>query len=198
MQTPWTSTVTAALPAHLADDARTVAGAMPGPRCTPGAPFAVDVLGETVAIPHRIHTSEPPAVVLPQLTATQRTILHCLYSRHSDGLVRQRHLEEVVASTEPWVVPFVLRLAGEYVLEIVSAIRTGLPDLAAAGSTHHDLYGEFIARNPGFFATTERRVVSYWACYHRWRYPEFAAYPGALLLEALRRTALSRQPRPAV
>jgi hypothetical protein len=123
--------------------------------------------------------------VVATLTATQRTILHCLYSRHHDGWVRQRHLEHIVASTEPWVVPFVVRLAGEYVLEIIEVIERGLP-------ANRAVHGDFIVRNPEFFARTERRIVSYWACYYRRAYPEFAAYPGGGLAAAFRAAAAER------
>ncbi|MGH8877622.1 MAG: hypothetical protein ACRD0P_09810, partial [Stackebrandtia sp.] len=77
----------------------------------------------------------------------------------------------------------------EYVLEIVEAIRQGLGGLAEPGSAERRLYGEFITRNPVFFATTERRVVSYWSCYYRSSYPVFGTYPGCELLEALRAAA---------
>lgn len=166
---------------------QSVLAVMPEARLAPTMPFEVKVQGETVAIPSRIYNEEPSAdSQRPPLTGTQKMILHCLYSRHSDGRVRQRHLERIVASGEPWVVPFVVQLAGEYVLEIVEAIGRGLPGLAVPGSAQRRLYGEFIARNPAFFARTERRVVSYWSCYYRWKYGAFGTYPGYVLLEAFR------------
>ncbi|WP_045695567.1 hypothetical protein [Streptomyces rubellomurinus] len=179
----------AAFPAHLAEDVRAVAARLPSPTYASMEPFSVEVCGERVAIPYRIHLPEPPGAPEQSLTGTQRAILHCLYTRNSDGRVRQRHLEQVLGSTEPWVVPFVLQLVGEYVLEILEAVRAGLPGLTDPASAHRRLYGDFIARNPRFFGRTERRVVSYWACYYRRRYPEFAAYPGSLLVKSLRRAA---------
>lgn len=159
---------------------------MPEARLAPTRPFEVDVQGETVVIPSRIYNAEPGAGLERALAGTQQVILHCLYSRHSDGRVRQRHLEQMVASGEPWVVPFVVQLAGEYVLEIFEAIGRGLRGLAVPGSAQRRFYGEFIARNPAFFARTERRVVSYWSCYYRWKYGAFGTYPGCVLLEAFR------------
>lgn len=159
---------------------------MPEARLAPMMPFEVEVQGETVAIPSRIYNEQPSADSERPLTGTQQLILHCLYSRHSDGRVRQRHLEQIVASGEPWVVPFVVQLAGEYVLEIIEAIGRGLPGLAVPGSAQRRVYGEFIALNPAFFARTERRVVSYWSCYYRWKYGAFGVYPGCDLLEAFR------------
>ncbi|MFB7480573.1 universal stress protein [Streptomyces anulatus] len=65
-----------------------------------------ELQGETVAIPSRIYNEEPGAdSERPPLAGTQQVILHCLYSRHSDGRIRQRHLGQIVASGEPWVVP---------------------------------------------------------------------------------------------
>lgn len=102
---------------------------MPDARFPPAEPFeVVEVQGETVAIPYRIHNEEPETGGSERLlTETQQVILHCLYSRHGDGRVRQRHLEKIMASSEPWVVPFVVQLAGEYVLEILDAIGLGVP-----------------------------------------------------------------------
>lgn len=74
-------------------------------------------------------------------------------------------------------------VSGEYVLEIIEAIGRGLPGLAVPGSAQRRVYGEFIALNPAFFARTERRVVSYWSCYYRWKYGAFGVYPGCDLLK---------------
>ncbi|MEV6655105.1 hypothetical protein [Streptomyces sp. NPDC051219] len=176
----------AAFPTRLAGDVQRVLAVMPEARLAPMMPFEVEVQGETVAIPSRIYNEEPGADLEQPLAGTQQVIVHCLYSRHSDGRVRQRHIEQIVASGEPWVVPFVVQLAGEYVLEILEAIGRGLPGLAVPGSAQRRLYGEFIARNPAFFARAERRVVSYWSCYYRWKYGAFGTYPGCVLVEAFR------------
>ncbi|MFD9285880.1 hypothetical protein ACFWD7_53540 [Streptomyces mirabilis] len=79
-----------------------------------------------------------------------------------------------------------VQLAGEYVLEILDTIGLGVPGLAAPGSADRRLYGEFIERNPDFFARTERRVVSYWSCYYRRKYEVFGTYPGSALMDAFR------------
>ncbi|MBT2369302.1 hypothetical protein J7E88_29330 [Streptomyces sp. ISL-10] len=185
-----------AFPRNLADEVRAVLAVVPETRSPPVSPFLVDMSGEVVAIPYRIYQDEPPTDAVRALTARQRMILHCLYSRHSDGLVRQRHLERVVSSDQPWVVPFVMQLVGEYVLEILEAIQHGLCDLPSKRSAQRLLYGDFIARNPAFFATIERRVVSYWSCYYRWDFPVFGTYPGCRLLELLRSAATDRTGRP--
>ncbi|WSA81662.1 hypothetical protein OG930_42805 [Streptomyces sp. NBC_01799] len=193
MQLPWDPNVTrvlvAAFPARLAGDVQSVLAVMPDARLMPVQPFEVEVQGESVAIPSRIYNEEPEAAGERSLTRTQQMILHCLYTRHHDGRVRQHHLEQITTSSEPWVVPFVVQLAGEYVLENLDVIGEGLPDLADPGSARRKQYGEFIARNPAFFARTERRVVSYWSEYYRWKYKVFGTYPGSALMEAFRAAA---------
>lgn len=178
-----------AVPPGLAGDIRSVLAVMPNAKSSPMGPFQVEVWGETVTIPSRIYHDEPDADVVRSLSGTQQAILHCLYSRHCDGRVRQRHLEQIVGLHEAWVVPFVVQLAGEYVVEILEAIHRGLPGLGVPGSVERRLYGEFIARNAAFFGRTERRVVSYWSEYYRWKYPVFGAYSGSPLVEAFRAAA---------
>ncbi|WP_406390666.1 hypothetical protein [Streptomyces sp. NBC_00887] len=181
--------LSAAFPSRLAGDVRSVSAVMPDATYSPADPFRVDVQGETVAIPSRLYRHEPAAGWEASLTPPQKVIARCLYSRHSDGYVRQRHIEQVLESSEPWVAPFVVQLAGEYVLEILEAIGHGLPGLAVPGSVQRKLYGEFVARNPAFFVRTERRAVNYWACHYRWKYAAFGTYPGPALLEAFRTAA---------
>jgi hypothetical protein len=178
-----------AFPARLADDVRSVVAVMPVAGLASVGHFAVDVRGETVTIPDRIYHPEPEAAAERALTPVQRTILHCLYTRHNDGWVRQRRAEQVLASGECWVVPFVVQLVGEYVVEILQVIIRGLPGLAVPHSAQRRLYGEFVLRNPAFFARTEQRVASYWDCYYRRRYPDLGSYPGKVLVAALRAAA---------
>ncbi|AEW98346.1 hypothetical protein [Streptantibioticus cattleyicolor] len=185
----------AAFPAWLAEDVRAVVAVMPESDSAPASPFSVVVGDETVAIPYRIHPDEPSVDVVRALTATRRAILHCLYSRHGDGVVRQRHLEHIVTCDEPWVVPFVVQLVGEYVVQIVKVIRQGLADLPSGRSAGYRLYGDFVTRNPEFFTLTEYRAVTYWSYHYRWKFPVFGAYPGCQVLELLRAAASDRAGR---
>ncbi|TDC23615.1 hypothetical protein E1265_12200 [Streptomyces sp. 8K308] len=181
-----------AFPTWLGDRARPSLAAMPEGRLAPASPFSVTVAGQAVTIPYRIYHDEPPESTVRTLAATEATVLHCLYTRHSDGRIRQRHVEQVVGSSEPWAVPFVVQLVGEYVVEILETIARDLPHLTEAGSAHQRSYGEFVAGNASFFARTERRAVSYWSRYHRRRYPAFSDYPACRLLESLRAAAADR------
>ena len=166
-----------AFPAELASDAEAVLAVMPDSRLQPHASFSVAVESQQVLIPERLYNDEPPTDAVASLSSRRQQLLHCLYSRHCDGMVRQRHLEKIVGSTAPWVVPFIVQLVGEYVLEIQVVICDELRDLATPGTPGHLAYGQFIVDNPAFFARTQRRVVSYWSCYYR-QLREFPGLPG--------------------
>ncbi|MFK4116576.1 hypothetical protein [Streptomyces longwoodensis] len=185
-----------AFPAELASDAEAVLAVMPDSQLRPHGWFSVAVAGRQVLIPERLYSDEPPTDAVASLSSRQQQLLHCLYSRHCDGMVRQRHLEKFVGSTEPWVVPFVVQLVGEYVLELLVVIRDELRDLAAPGTCGHLAYGQFLVDNPAFFARTQRRVVSYWNCNYRHAHASFQGYPGCTILDLLRSAASDRAGRP--
>lgn len=52
----------------------------------------VRVAGEALYIPSRIYSPEPPIDAQDAVTETAKMILGCLYTRHSDGRIREKHL----------------------------------------------------------------------------------------------------------
>jgi hypothetical protein len=181
--------LTAAFPAELVDDVQAVLAITPASQHQSATSFSVVVQGQQVSIPGRLYNDGPPPELVASLSSRQRQVLHCLYSRHCDGRVRQQHLAQIVSSADPWVVPFVVQLVGEYVLEVLVDICDELRDHGAAGDDLRLAYGEFIVANPAFFARTQRRVVSYWSCYYRAAFESFQDYPGCTLLDLLRSAA---------
>ncbi|QKW36907.1 hypothetical protein HUT06_25180 [Actinomadura sp. NAK00032] len=179
------SAAQAAFPAALADDVRAAAQTVPEARLRPAGSSTVWVHGEQLAIPYRLYHSEPREDLTAHLSAVQAKILHCLYTRHHDGHVRQRHLAQIIEATDSWIVPFVVQLIGEPVLEIVIAIKDGLVDLDLRGSPDHQAYGRFVADNPDFLLLTSQRVASYWDCYYRNKFPH-RYYPGRILIGSLK------------
>jgi hypothetical protein len=105
--------------------------------------------------------------------------LNCIYSRHHNGFVRQRHLENLLAADDEWVVPFVLQLLGEYVLEIVQQLQSNLAKLAGPQ------FSNFTDENPEFVERTKSRIISYWNCYYHHLYHRFSEYPGFLVADWL-------------
>ncbi len=179
-----------AFPAALHADAAAALATMPPADFHHAHAFAVKLDGEHLEIPYRIYNPEPPSDRVAGLTVTQQTVLQCLYTRHHDGFVRQRYVQQAIGSPNAWVVPFVVQLVGEYVIEIILAIRDALSDLDVPGSTQQALYGRFLAENPAFLELTSQRVASYWNCYYRSHYFIRADYPGFRLLSSLRAAAL--------
>ena len=140
----------------------------------------VRVMGQSVHIPYRIYYHEPDEEHILTLTGTQKILLSCLYSRHHDGYVRERHLHRLFPSTDPWVPPFIFQLVGEYVIEIVDQILARVETLKGI-----DSYSEFSEDNEAFLALTRQRVVSYWFCYNRDEYLSLRDYPGFRVMNAL-------------
>jgi hypothetical protein len=181
-----------AFPAALHADVAAALATMPSAEYHLAGTFGVKVDGEHLDIPYRIYNPEPPRDRVAGLSPTQQTVLRCLYTRHHDGFVRQRYVQQAIGSPHAWVVPFVVQLVGEYVIEIVVAIRDALSDLDVPGSTQQALYGRFLVENPAFLELTSQRVASYWDCYYRSRYFIRADYPGFMLLSSLQAAALQQ------
>jgi hypothetical protein len=143
--------------------------------------FTVLVQGEKLSAPYRVYY-EPRNLrsAIAGSTGNSRMLALCLGTRHWDGYIREECVRELVAVGRPWVVPFVVQLIGEYVVEIVEAAAvTVISDASSAQFT------EFARENPAFMATTRRRVVSYWDCYYRSRFPTLQSYPPFIALDAI-------------
>ncbi|BCL90053.1 hypothetical protein ACNRD9_04435 [Ralstonia pseudosolanacearum] len=139
----------------------------------------VVVRGESLNIPYRIRLDAGVALS-SRLSEVQTRVYACALTRHLDGHVRQRHLAQIVTLSEPWIVPFVVQLCGEYVIEILEVIEKHLT------SMHPCAYGAFFRENPRFFQQTQDRMVSYWDCYYRWLYKRKADYVGFRLFDRFR------------
>lgn len=143
-----------------------------------GTVFNVMVSGEAISIPERVYF-HPETYRRDGLSDVQSDMIDCLHTRNSDGFVRETALRAISNLNAPWVVPFVLRLAGGHVCEILHAIhdRRGALDRVA--------YQQFTIENPAFSALTESRIISYWNAYHRRTYPMPGDYIGVRLMPYL-------------
>lgn len=148
--------------------------------------FKVLVQGEVLSAPFRVYyqTSNLRSVIASS-TGRSRSVALALGTRHFDGYVRQECLRQIVAMDEPWVVPFIVQLLGEYVIEIVEVIAAAIPVVNA------ERFSEFALANPEFMATTRRRATSYWDCYYRNRFPKLPTYPGIAALNSIEKMARS-------
>lgn len=172
------SSLTTAFPEALRSDVSVIADLIEGSKATDSG-LQVVVRGESLNIPYRIyHDSDQNLVAC--LSKTQAIIYACVLTRNHDGHVRQRQIERLVASPEPWIAPFVMQLCGEYVIEILDAVE------AHSSAMDQRTYGAFFRENPLFFQRTRDRMISYWDCYYRWLYKRETDYVGFRLFDRFR------------
>jgi hypothetical protein len=81
-------------------------------------------------------------------------------TRHHDGHVREEYLRRVIKSKEKWVIPFIIQLTGEYVIEILNVIYENLEALDKVNVR------KFITDNADYFKKNKDRIRSYWNCYY--------------------------------
>lgn len=77
--------------------------------------------------------------------------------------------------------PYLLRLAGEYVAVIVHVLAPLLNNAAYAQA-----WMGFLAENPRFYQQTHSRLLSYWNAYYRQQQPDFQRYIGGQVAARLR------------
>ncbi len=132
---------------------------------------------ETVSLPYRLYDEGPTRIhyddaqahafavhaARGDLTTRQRLIYYCLLTRHHNGYVREDALCRIAAAREAFVVPFVAKLASEYVYEILLQIRLRMDEFDPC------LYGAFFRDNPETFRLMHQRMISYWNAYYRWQ-----------------------------
>lgn len=140
--------------------------------------FKVEFYGDTLWIPERIYYNEPTLAQFMTLTDRQQIILNCLFTRHHNGFIREEKLRASIhlCNEHNWIIPYLIRLAGEYVIEILQVIKDDL------GKIDKAKIKEFIAGNLEFYNTIESRVVSYWDCFYRLKYPRIEDYVGFQIL----------------
>jgi hypothetical protein len=134
--------------------------------------------GERVAIPYRIYASEPRRRVATSLDDEAKLVLGCCYTRHNDGYLRERAVLSGIGIDRAWIVPFVVQLLGEYVVQISERILERFDELRP------ETYHRFAAANEPFMRLTRGHIVSYWACYYRADY-RLPSYPPVRVLMEL-------------
>lgn len=143
----------------------------------------VHLNSELLKIPYRLYFDEPQNEKKEQLTVLQMTILHCIYSRHHNGFVRQRHLEQLLDSNDYFVIPYTFQLLGEYVIEILEVLDKHINDKTISN------YVRFINENPKYWQQTESRMISYWNEYYRRQFPKLKDFIGKQIVDRIKANA---------
>ena len=177
----------ALFPAVAESDLQAVLATLPADTATEGQ-YArlITWRGHALALPYRVYFPELGPAQLASLTSEQRQVVHCLYLRHHNGYVRQRHLEALLVlgagAPADFTTPFTFSLLGEYVQEILEVLAQHLTPVLEVS------YVQLIRENPFYWQQTQGRVASYWDCYYRIRKrgaPRFRHYVGARILARL-------------
>lgn len=170
--------ISEAFPKSLKKDVAEVVKIIPlPPEFSTSEQFKVFSDKEIIKIPYRLDYEEAKEKDIEKLTDKQKDILYCIYTRHHDGHIREKYLERIILSKNKWVVPFVFKLIGEYVIEIIILIYSNLEKLDT------DSYIKFLKENKYFYNLTKQRVVSYWDCYFRHMSPKREDYVGQLIID---------------
>ena len=158
--------IASCFPQSLGTDVRTVTGIMPADRLSPlvdnqnpagrQVPLRVAIEGEFINVLGRTYNGEPNSGVIASLSTRQRLIYECVYSRHSDGFVRESHVEALLARAEPWISTFVLELLAEYVIEITQMVYKAVDVIP------RDAYYRFATGNPAYIKRICKKIVSYY------------------------------------
>jgi len=121
---------------------------------------------EKLEIPQRIYYSPPYSLTNSKFTQKEQEILNCIFSRHNNGFIRQKAVQNIVGSSNNWTVPYIVKIIGEYVIEILNDIENNFEILNKPNLV------SFVQQNPEFYNRTRSRVGSYWDCYFRRHFPE--------------------------
>lgn len=142
------------------------------------SPHFVNVGGERLRLPHRHGFTPRSWRSEPGLDAT---IEAAIAVGNYDGFVRQRSVGPLVRSGASWTTPYILELASDYVVEIISELEEHLE------AADLDDLRRYIADNPAHWALTTHRVESYWNEYYRTttRAEATSSYPGFRVLSAI-------------
>ncbi len=158
----------------------------------PYMPFDIFFNQERLTIPQRIYSDEKQLEKAIHLSPMQQIIGFCLFTRHHNGFVREQSLRQILTTQEAFIIPFIIQLLGEYVVEIIELIYKNRNYL------NKPVVNNFIKENPKYYHRTYQRVYSYWDCFYRQDYPKYKKhikpngktvmdYPGVKMLKYINR-----------
>ena len=132
--------------------------------------------GEKVTIPYRIYIDESD--IPSTLTARQKLIYHCIFSRCYNGYVRQKQIEALLDSDPPkWAMPFIIKICDEYVMEILETVYQKLQ------GRNCETYKTLCQINFDYFKSGHCRMISYWNEYYRYDCYRYKDYIGKKLYQ---------------
>lgn len=133
-------------------------------------------------IPYRLGYEK--AEVAKPKTPVEEALALCLETRHHDGFRREiavrKLFEKNYVSIFPFVIPYVIRVTGEYVIEISQYIYDHKEALS------HSNLSAFKRENILFIQQNKERSISYWDDDYRDRISNYKDMPGVKFLNWIR------------
>lgn len=137
--------------------------------------------GEAVQLPQRIYFEDTLLLFPPDFTKEQRCIYHCIYTRHHNGYVREKHVKSLLIEypdeLPEWVCPFLLSISGEYIMEILELLYKKLYP------RENKTIQAMCLMNSQQFLYIHDRMISYWNEFYRGRCPQYKQYIGRKLFK---------------
>lgn len=129
-----------------------------------------------INIPYRMYFKEIDPKNLDAFSDVQKEILYCIYTRHNNGYIREKYVKALFdLDFHKWSIPFIVKLADEYVVEILEVIYDACKD------RDNDDIKQFCKENASAIQKGYTRMISYWNEYYRDREFHFHNYIGRKL-----------------
>ena len=132
--------------------------------------------GEVLELPQRVYFGE---FNTKSLTLVQEQMLSCLYLCHCNGHLREYYLRKVLEVKEDFALPFIAKLFGDYVIEILEVLHHELPN------DTHDKLRDFFQANHLYKKRIQSRIASYWDLFYQNTYPNLKKYVGYQLFQTI-------------
>ena len=130
--------------------------------------------GSEIQFPYRIYFLDEESSYEKLVSKEEQWIYHCIFTRSCNGYVREAHLRAILEEDYPeWCMPYIFKLASEYVVEILDVIYTVMK------GKDNSLFQAFCQNNPYLFKCYYNRMISYWNEYYRnqcYKYHDYVGY----------------------
>ena len=129
---------------------------------------------ENIKLPNRVYFKDLANV--EYLSKQQKLIYYCIFSRSCDGFVRENSLKQILSMEyEDWCLPYIIKLADEYIIEILDIIYAHIKD------NNCEKFAKMFNLNKDYAQIAKSRMISYWNEYYRHNFPQLNNYIGAKL-----------------
>lgn len=143
-------------------------------------PVIVKVGDEELGVPQRVLADTFDVSNLPE---AQRIVYYCLFSRSTDGYVREASVRELLKLPIPeWAAPYLFSALSDYVVQVANVVADE-PKVKA-----HLV--RFASQNRGLYQLSVARAISYWDLnrHEGVRYEDYRDFPPYKMLKSLDRS----------